>query len=148
MLELANAVLEKEKSFRFRAQGSSMIPFILNGDVITIQPLRGKVPGIGSVVAFERTDPNMLVVHRVVSRNGDTMFIKGDNADECIDRNIPIEKIFGVVSLIERDGRKVRLGIGRERLMIAWLSRMRLLIPMRIIIATLGGRNWRKRGAA
>lgn len=69
------------------------------------------------------------------------MFMKGDNGDACMDGNIPIEKIFGFVSSIERDGNTVRLGIGQERLLIACLSRKGWLIPMRKFIATLRGRN-------
>ena len=46
------AVLEKGRAFRFEARGTSMLPLIRDGDVVTVTPLSGGGPRTGDVVAF------------------------------------------------------------------------------------------------
>ncbi len=125
-----------------------MTPFIRDGDIITIERLKGNAPATGSIVAFARLDSDMLVIHRVVSKKGKLIFIKGDNGEECVDEIIPAENILGYVSQIERDGKLTKLGIGMEGLTIAWLSRMRLLIPARKMVANFRRRSLRKGGSS
>ena len=56
LLDLMRAVLAKGVPFRFCARGWSMAPFIRDGDVITVSPLRQSLPGVGEVVAFVRPE--------------------------------------------------------------------------------------------
>jgi hypothetical protein len=102
-----------------------MAPFIKDGDVVTISPLRGSRPRLGDVAAFTR-GADSLLVHRVVERQGGSWSTKGDNVVE-LDGAIPAASLLGRVTRIERDGRAVRLGLGPERVVIAWLSRAGLL---------------------
>lgn len=140
LLELMRAVLARDKPFRFCARGWSMAPFIRDGDVITVAPLQPALPDVGEVVAFVRPGEGKLVVHRVVARHAKTVLIQGDNGLEYIDGLIPQENLLGRVALIERDGRPIRLGLGLERYVIAWLSRTRLLVPLQLRLA-----SWLKR---
>jgi len=39
LIELLEAVLSQEASFRFQAKGLSMSPFIKDGDMVTVSPL-------------------------------------------------------------------------------------------------------------
>jgi hypothetical protein len=130
LLELMQAVLARGAPFRFRARGWSMAPFIRDGDVITITPLKQTRPGLGEVVAFIRPDVQKLVVHRIVARRGRTTLIQGDSVAECSDGLIPVEDLLGRVTRVERNGRRVLIGLGPERYLIAGLSRTRLLIPL------------------
>jgi len=123
-------VLARGMPFRFRAKGWSMIPFILDGDVISVSPLPRGVPGIGDVVAFMRPETEMLVVHRVIARRGGACLIQSDNSYGESDGLVPRESILGRVMRVERGGRVIRLGLGPERLMIAYLSRLGLLLPL------------------
>ncbi|MCL4532399.1 MAG: S24/S26 family peptidase, partial [Actinobacteria bacterium] len=82
LAELMRAVLEKGAPFRFRARGWSMVPFILDGDVITVAPLPGGLPRMGDVVAFVRRETGKVVVHRIIARRGDAWLTKGDNSSE------------------------------------------------------------------
>jgi Peptidase S24-like len=140
LLELMRAVLEKGLPFRFRARGWSMAPFIQDGDVITVAPLRKTPAGIGEVVAFVRPGSGNLVVHRVVARKGDNLHIQGDGLTGQTDGMISPDNLLGRVTHIERNGRRVWLGLGPERYLVAWLSRARLLIPMRTWLAACRGR--------
>ncbi len=108
-----------------------MAPFIQDGDVITVAPLKGGLPDVGEVVAFIRPHGGNLVVHRVVARPGQEVLIQGDNNPDCMDGIIPRENLLGRVTHVERNKRAVWIGLGPERYLIAWLSRTLLLVPLR-----------------
>ena len=117
-----------------------MTPFIRDGDVITVSPLRRGRAGIGEVVAFVRPGHGNLVVHRVVARCGASSFIRGDGVPGASDGVIPPENLLGRVTRVERNGRDVWLGLGPERYAIAWLSRTQRLIPLGVRLP-----SWLKR---
>jgi len=123
LIELMQAVHAKGLPFRFSAGGYSMTPFIRDGDVITVSPLALHAPRRGDVVAFIHPKTNRLCLHRVLSVHGGSFFIQGDNMPERPDGVIPREAILGRVTGLERAGRRVRLGLGPERLLLAILSR-------------------------
>ena len=116
------AVLSRGVPFRFRARGCSMHPFVQDADVVTVHPLGKARIGAGDIVAFTHPGAGKLVVHRVAARTGGGLLMKGDNA-ECADGIVPLENVLGRVSRVEREGRRIRLGAGPERALIAWLSR-------------------------
>ena len=126
LLDLTQTVLAKGARFRFYARGSSMYPFIKNGDLITISPLSDAPLRPGDIVAFARLETGKLVVHRVIRRMGNFFSIKGDNApgDGEI---VPRAKILGRVNKVERNGKEAILGFGPERLLIAFLNRSSFL---------------------
>ena len=128
-----------------------MSPFIKDGDVITIAPVRpsqrdphaptpsshppGEVPGlrtcgIGQVVAFVTPVNQRLVVHRIIGRHESRFLIQGDNLHGLVADMIHRDDILGRVVRIERGRRRVWLGLGPERYAIAVLSRAGLLLPI------------------
>jgi signal peptidase I len=127
--DFLKAVLAKGADLRFRAQGSSMHPFIQDGDVITVSPLKGRPPKMGEVAAFWNRETKKLMVHRVVARPRGGYVMRGDS--NCgPDGLLGFENLIGVVKRVERDGKTVCLGQGPERLFIALLSRLNLLQPL------------------
>jgi len=130
LLDLMQAVLARGVPFRFCARGWSMTPFIHDGDVITVSPLHGALPGVGEVVAFARPGTGNPVVHRVIARCGTGSLIQGDSMEEYTDGIIPAENLLGRVTRVERRGHDIWLGLGPERYVIAWLSRAGLLRPL------------------
>ena len=131
LIELMQAVHAKGLPFRFNAGGHSMAPFIRDGDVICVSPLASRAPGPGDVVAFIHPETKLPCLHRVLSINGDSFRIQGDNMPEKPDGIIPREAIVGRVTRVERAGRRVRLGLGPERLLLALLSRCGVLTVIR-----------------
>jgi hypothetical protein len=131
LIELMRAVHAKGLPFRFTAGGHSMAPFIRDGDVIRVSPLGSREPGPGDVAAFIHPETKQLCVHRVQSVDGDRFLIQGDNMPENPDGMIPREAIVGRVTRVERAGRRVRLGLGPERLLLAFLSRRGILAIIR-----------------
>lgn len=119
--ELMKTVLEKDMPFRFRVEGISMMPFIREGDVITIVNLNSGYTRIGAVVAYTHPESGKLMVHRVIGRKQGSYSIKGDHSKTAT-ISVPAGNVHGVVNLVERDGEKVEFGIGMERFLIALLS--------------------------
>jgi hypothetical protein len=107
-----------------------MLPFIYDGDVVTIAPLAARNPRLGDAVAFVHPEHGRLVVHRVVAAREEGYLIQGDNACDGSDGPVPHDQILGCVTRIERDGRRVWLGFGPERRAVALLSRAGLLAPL------------------
>lgn len=105
-----------------------MAPLIRDGDVLTVTPIEEREPRAGDVVAFVRPQDGRLAIHRVVARVGTGWLVRGDNTPRT-DGVVRADDILGVVTRVEREGRDVRLGLGREAVVIAKLSRIGLWLP-------------------
>lgn len=127
---LLKAAVAQGACLRFRARGGSMGPFVRNGDVVTVAPLRhGQRIRLGDIVAFEHPQPDNLRLHRVIGRRGRLLLVKGDNTP-AVDGLVPEERVLGVVVRIERNGVAVRLGVGRIGALVALLSRAGVLLAL------------------
>jgi len=145
LVEIMQEVLSRGMPFRFSAGGFSMTPFIRDGDIISVSPLTSLLPGIGSVVAFIHPETKLLCIHRILSRNNDNFLIQGDNSPGNPDGMIPGEAIIGYVTRVERGGRRIMLGIGPERILLALLSRSGILEVIRRCAIPLYGYFKRRR---
>jgi signal peptidase I len=126
LVEMLRAVLDKGASLRFRAKGFSMSPFIKDNDIITVSPLTDVSIRSGDVAAFIHPEMKKLVIHRVVGKKGECFHIKGDNIPDT-DEVIPVTNIMGRVTRVERNGKVISFGLGPERFLIAFLTRIGLL---------------------
>ncbi len=127
LIDLMQATLAKGVPFRLRARGSSMHPFVKGGDLIVVSPLKTRSPVLGDVVAFVQAE--RLVVHRVIAVSGNGYFMKGD-ATEGRDGPVPVASVLGLVTRVEREGERVLIGLGPERILIAMLARRGLALPL------------------
>jgi hypothetical protein len=125
---LLGDVLARGVPFRFEARGYSMFPFIRNGDVVTISPLRGRRARFGEVVAFAGPAGG-LIVHRVTARRPGSYRISADGL-RGPDDVVPATSVLGAATRVERRGRRVRLGLGPERALVGGLLRLGLLQPL------------------
>lgn len=135
-VELLRAVLDKGVRARFRANGFSMSPFIRDGDVVTVFPLSAASTCLGDVLAFVHPQTGKLAVHRMIGKIGDSLIIKGDNVGEA-DGFVHRANVLGIVARVERNGKRVFLGMGPEKRAIALLNRGGLLIPLLCLIRRL-----------
>lgn len=99
-----------------------MLPFIRDGDVITISPFFNYSVSLGDVVAFIHPERSSLVVHRLINKKGYHYIAKGDNVFQP-DGLISKENMLGYVTRIQRRGRIISFGFGPERFLITLLSR-------------------------
>jgi len=100
---LAAEVVRSGFPLRLQALGTSMLPTLWPGDVLTIQS-QGREIRDADIVLAERE--NSFLVHRVVSRVGPVWITRGD-AMPCNDQPISPENILGRVSLVERGNRLI-----------------------------------------
>ena len=129
---IMNAVLEKNKPIRFKASGSSMSPFIRDGDIITIKSKKNYHIHCGDIVIFNHPTSNKLAVHRVISRKARNYLIKPDNGNKP-DGWVNLKNIFGYVIQVERRNRNIRLGIEYGKSIVAWISYINCLYFFRRI---------------
>ena len=110
VLTLVKESLEKIKMVRFRALGSSMFPFIKNGDIITVKYINSKDIVIGDILLYQRDEK--FFVHRLIDkrRNNNNIYYitKGDNLPNS-DLPIEISSIKGKVVEIQNDKRRISL---------------------------------------
>ena len=111
---IAQEVLGRGKIFKFRAKGGSMSPFIRNGDVLEVVPLKGKI-NIGDVVLCRSSYGNP-VVHRVIYRNTESIITKGDSVPNS-DQPVLSKQVLGRVVAVEKNGWRMRLDRPMVRLL-------------------------------
>jgi ribosomal protein S18 acetylase RimI-like enzyme len=121
-LKLLLAMRERSAPLRTAVRGYSMAPFIRDRDVLTIVPTGNQPLRPGDVVAFRHPGNGRLVIHRIIGSSTTGWVLKGDSCSKP-DGRVPLDLIYGRVARVERGGRDVRLGLGRERTIIALLSR-------------------------
>lgn len=99
-LDIAGEILDREQQFSFRALGTSMSPFIKDGDAVTL--LRDQNPSVGDVVLL-KTDEGKLYLHRVVKKAKSGVVTRGDASfDE--DGFTPCRNILGKVVKVSGKG--------------------------------------------
>lgn len=125
---LLGALLDDGLDVELLVTGASMSPFIRSGDLVTLVPRRSRTIRHGDVVAF-LTGRRTLVIHRVHTVAGRTLRCRGD-ATRHDDAPVAVDDVVGLASRIERRGRPMRLGLGPERFLIAWLAARDWLVPL------------------
>jgi signal peptidase len=103
--ELSSDILGQGGSFSFKAHGSSMYPFIRDGDVLTVKQKEYSALKIGDI-AFCRSSDKRLIVHRVVDkkiRNNKLMFLMRGDSVFNNDGWIYSDQVLGKVVSIQRD---------------------------------------------
>ncbi len=95
---------------RLRTVGTSMVPAIHPGDVLSIQPVNLKEVSQGDIVVYARE--HMLVVHRIVRTSADArepyLVTRGDRLLRD-DTPIRADELLGRVVSVERKNRHVNV---------------------------------------
>ena len=91
-----------------------MSPFIRNGDVVEVVPVKGKM-NLGDIILYHSSYGNP-VVHRVIQRNKESIITKGDSVPNS-DQPIFSKQVLGRVVAIEKNGWCIRLDRPMVRLL-------------------------------
>ena len=105
--------------------GHSMTPFIRRGDLVTLRPRSGHRLPVGAVLLLQDANRRLLL-HRHLGWAAGRIVPRGDNT-AAADATVAPEQVLGVVTRVQRRGRRVWAGLGPEGRLIAWLSRGGLL---------------------
>ncbi len=101
--ELVREAIDKNGSFRFRVEGFSMFPFLVEGDEVIIEKVPIQDLKIGEIVTYIRDE--MLIVHRIKRIDGVSnkmIFVtQGDNLNH---EDLPVmeKEIIGRVRTVIR----------------------------------------------
>ena len=128
MAELVWEVSSRGVSVRFAVLGGSMSPWIRSGDVVTVTPVADAGPlRSGTVAAFRLPGSEALRVHRLRVRTANGWVAQADRTRRP-DGIIPETAIAGVVTSVERGGRRVYLPTGGTGLVLSRLTRAILVL--------------------
>jgi signal peptidase I len=122
---LSSDILHRGGTFIFEAHGSSMVPFIRDGDILTIQPVEFSALRIGDIVVYKR-EANRAIAHRIVkktSKGGQReLLIRGDSSG-CDDGWVKLVQVLGRVIYAQRGEKVLRLdGRFRHRMAKFWIK--------------------------
>jgi len=123
-------------SFRFQAQGRSMLPVIEDGQVLQIEPVGQNRLRPGDIVLFKKDGE--FKAHRILRNEGGLFATRGD-AGMHIDVEVAHEQIIGRVVAKEcaRTGRRASLS-GYVARMRFHLAEMRRRFPLRALLILSG----------
>lgn len=133
---LIEEAIKKKCGIQLKAKGSSMKPFILNQDVVTIYPYLNTPPSIGDIAAFIHPVTNKILIHRIIKKNkpftfkGDNMFLKDGRVEQY--------NILGFIGKIQRGEKNYIFEPGKSKRAIAWLSRLNVIFTFFFIIKIIG----------
>ncbi len=114
LIPIIRELLRTGQKIRLRVAGSSMYPFIKDGDVIEIEEPRS-CPRRGDVLLVRVCEDNY-VIHRVVKVDGEYFYLRGD-AQQGLQGPFRQRDVVGRVLAIYRDGRRYVLERGFLRIM-------------------------------
>lgn len=118
---LAVDVLDQASALRFRARGTSMSPFIQDGDILLVRPIQH--PQYGDVVLCRAG--SRVLVHRVIQVSDNTrkaVWLQGDSRP-CPDGLVLWEDVIGQVVAVERGGQRIALDTGLHRVLgLVWVG--------------------------
>jgi hypothetical protein len=98
-LELATEVLNSGGTIRLHAMGTSMLPSIWPGDLLSIEHKPGKEIVPGDIVLVARDE--RFVVHRLIEKSTSRWITRGDSLPQN-DAPVAEVQVLGRVSLIHR----------------------------------------------
>jgi signal peptidase I len=123
---LLDASLDAGADACFRADGSSMLPLIWPGDTLVVRRLADEEPRTGDVAVIGGAVDGSVLVHRVVRVRDGRALVRGDNTT-LPNGEYPRERILGLVTTVERDGRRVWFGAGLWGWLVALVVRLGLV---------------------
>jgi hypothetical protein len=105
---LKQLITEEGKEVSLRISGGSMSPFLVHQrDEVLLAPIRRELKK-GDIVFFQREN-NDYVLHRIKKITKDGYYLIGDGQIE-IEGPIRRERIFSIVTLVQRKGKKIAPG--------------------------------------
>jgi hypothetical protein len=121
-IALVADALRRSADVRIRATGSSMIPAIWPGDVLTVRGRRVGEAQTGEIAVFARE--RRLFAHRVVAADGSRLITQGD-ALPLPDEPVTSSELLGVVVAVARKGQlsAVPSGLSVGRRIVAGILR-------------------------
>lgn len=140
--ELATELLRSFGTLRLRITGTSMLPIVWPGDILTVSSHDAAKALPGDIVLFHRG--GKLVAHRVVERTIDQNQIQWVTRGDAVgDNDAPVssQELLGRVTALERGSRRPSLHRSPARRLISWTLRSSGFCKRLVLhVGKLGGR--------
>jgi len=123
LVELSALILGQGGSFQFEARGASMAPFILEGDLLTIEPCLAAGLRPGDVILY-RLARDVLVAHRILrigKHAGQAVYVTRGDAGSGPTEEVAADQVLGRVAALRRGSKSIPLDrAGRRVQGLAW----------------------------
>lgn len=116
---IAHGVLGRGRTLRFKAKGGSMSPFIRNGDIVEVVPVKGRI-NLGDIILY-RSSHGGPIIHRVIQTSRESIITKGDSVPSP-DQPLLSKQVLGRVVAVEKNGWHIRLDTGRGKILSILLA--------------------------
>ncbi len=117
-VQVSTDLLRRGTPVSFTATGLSMRPFINDGEIITVAPVKIRSIRTGDILLYR--DNKTVIAHIVVSinknRTPEPLFILRGDLGTSADEEVTAEQILGKVVGITRDGKTIRCNRFRARI--------------------------------
>ena len=115
-IKILSALKKTGNPFQLTVTGYSMNPVLFEGDIIIVSPDNDYNIGDILVFAYNQNNRDELLIHRLLEIKDGMYYCKGDNALRM--EKTPMDKIFGKVSEIKRNGENIPVPLCTEKLII------------------------------
>ncbi len=102
MQRIIDAIIKNRKSFRLRAEGISMVPFLQSGDILYLAKVSFSKLKVNDLVMVKKG--GRIFTHRVIYKKSNYIITKGDN-NLSSDGKIYPRQIIGKVYQVKRNGK-------------------------------------------
>ncbi len=100
-------LISEGREVRLKVRGTSMRPFLQEGDFIILSPLADTGPMPGAIVLFRHDGKHIL--HRLVERNGENLTLQGDSVPTT--ESVSVADVVAVVKeVVKENGEIMRYG--------------------------------------
>lgn len=113
LMPVIRAALERGQRVRMTVTGSSMWPFVRDGDLVELEPLRA-MPRAGDVL-LAQCQGERYVLHRAVRVGGEEFYLRGDAQPHC-EGPFTQHDVLGRATTAWSNGRARALDHGAPRL--------------------------------
>ncbi len=131
LMPVVKDALQRGQNVRLTVSGSSMLPFLRNGDVVEIEPVTEVLLGDMVLVQTNSNDgAECYVLHRIVEKlnNSSQVFIRGD-AQAFSEGPFTKNEVLGKANIAWRNGKPLKLDRGLWCLTgLAWMH----LLPVNL----------------
>ena len=102
---MALEVLQSTGRLKLQVTGTSMLPTLWPGDILTLQSIASDPPRHGEIIFFQREPEGQFVIHRVVETEPGLLITRGDSlADQ--DAPVSLGEVLGRVVEVQRGGKR------------------------------------------
>jgi len=138
-VDLSAGLLTSGYGVRFRAKGSSMLPTIQEGEMMTVVPVAPHEVSCGDIILY--CFAGGMIAHRVVrmaqAADGGAVFSVRGDASWAFDQAVEAQQVLGRVVSVERGSRQVELTTQRAKFLhcvVAGLFRLKRWLHSRVAI--------------